>query len=119
MATTLEPPAATHTRRDGELQPKPDTGRAAREPERQPGERLPSSADPDFHPPGPDSRITVTTRLLPRHHAWLAGAAEREGRSIEAFLEGLIRRACANDPLTVRDTRPQEPGQPVGSGRRA
>lgn len=119
MAITLEPPAATHTRRDGELQPKPEAGRAAAEPARRPDEPLPPSADPDFHPPGPDPRIAVTARLLPRHHAWLAGAAAREGRSIEAFLEGLIRQARANDPLTVHDTRPQEPGQPAGSGRRS
>lgn len=118
MAITLEPPAATHTTRAGELQPRPSNGRAAGEPERSPHDPLPPSADPDHHPSAPDGRIAVTTRLLPHHHAWLAGAAARDGVTIEVCLEALIRRARAADPLAARDTRPQAPGQPAGSGRR-
>jgi len=119
MAITLTPPAETHARRDGELHPKPSGGRSIDDPQPSTGTPLPPSSDPDFAPPGPDHRIAVGVRLLPRHHAWLVDAAAREGRTVEAFLEGLIRRACAADPLSVRDTRPQEPGQPAGTGRRA
>jgi hypothetical protein len=113
-------PGQTHHRRgsDGELQPKPAAVGFADEGDPKPGEKLPPSADPDFIDGPPPPRPTLTVTLQQRHHEWLLMAAEREGRSPESFAEALIRQAYAADPLRVRSTLPQGPGQPAGTARR-
>jgi hypothetical protein len=113
-------PGQKHHRRgsDGELQPKPVAITAADAPEPQPGQALPPSADPDFVEGPPVPRPTVTITLQDRHHDWLLMAAAREGRSPEHLVEALVRQAYAADPLRVRSTLPQMPGQPAGTARR-
>jgi hypothetical protein len=116
---TLDPGQKHHRRgADGELQPKPAAVTAADAAEPKPGEKLPPSADPDFVEGPPPPRATVTITLQPRHHEWLLMAAAREGRTPESMAEALIRQAYAADPLRVRSTLPQGPGQPAGTGRR-
>jgi hypothetical protein len=112
----LDPGHKNHRRADGELQPKPSIVLDAPEPK--PGEALPPSADPDFIEGEPAPLPTVTVALQQRHHDWLLQAAARDGRTPEQFVEGLVRQACAADPLRIRNTLPQMPGQPAGTARR-
>jgi hypothetical protein len=116
---TLDPGQKHHRRGgDGELQPKPVPVPVEALAEPKPGEPLPPSADPDFVEGPPPLRATVTITLQPRHHEWLLMAAAREGRTPENMAEALIRQAYAADPMRVRSTLPQGPGQPAGTARR-
>lgn len=77
--------------------------------------------DPDFVEGPPMPRFPVGTRLLPRHHAWLANRAELTGRSIEDTLEDLVRVAYAADPTkggTIAVSLPSEMGQTARSAPR-
>lgn len=118
MAIRLEPPATTHLAEAGEHRPRPSRDAAPDPDGRRPDGTLPPSADPDYEGPPSIERRRVTCTLLPRHAEWLEAAARREGRTIEAKLEALVREACARDPLRLVDTRPPAPGFPAGTGRR-
>ncbi len=56
--------------------------------------------------------------LQPRHAAWVAQAAQRQGMATARFLETLVRRAYAADPARVVATLPQAPGGMAGTALR-
>lgn len=120
MATTTFPidsAAERHKRSDGELQPKPVTGHVVSD-HVIPGEPLPPSADPDFVGAPPVAKQLLMIELQDRHHEWLLQAAARHGRTPEGYVELLVRQACAADPERVRNTIPQQKGQPAGTALR-
>ena len=120
MATTtfnLDSAAMRHQRSDGELQPKPVTGHVVSD-HAKPGEPLPPSADPDFVGAPPIAKQLLMIELQDRHHEWLLQAAARHGRTPESMVEQLVRQACAADPMRVRNTIPQQKGEPAGTARR-